>query len=185
MRRHLLGLLLITLAVSMVASAQEQKPAEKPGTPLTASGRLMAARTAYLKKGPGSSIPFDFISSAVEGWAHYTLVDSPQKADVVIEVSAPDLEGNGVSVTSSTSSDPTTGRPTQSTSSSRTLSPSQVKMVVYDAKTKFPLWTATENAKFAMKKKNTEDNLYEAAQKLFAKFRDHIENAAAAKPAAK
>jgi hypothetical protein len=48
-------------------------------------------------------------------------------------------------------------------------------MSVYDQKTKLPLWSGTEQPKFAMKRNAKENNLLAAAQKLFERFRDRVE----------
>jgi hypothetical protein len=153
------------------------KPNEKPQTPptparpLTRAKNLATATTAYVKYGGGNRIPYDAIESALEGWAHYTLVETPEKADIIIEISAP--EEGGVSVSSSTSI--SGGRPDESTRTTRSISASQVRMSVYDQKTKLPLWSGTEQPKFAMKRNAKENNLLAAAQKLFERFRDRVE----------
>jgi hypothetical protein len=54
-------------------------------------------------------------------------------------------------------------------------------MTVRDAKSKTPLWSATEQPKFAMKQKAKEDNLVKASQLLVSKFHDRIETAATSK----
>jgi hypothetical protein len=149
------------------ALAQEQP---KPAPPMSSTSRLTAAKTIFLKRGPGSEIPYNVVSGIMEGWGRFTEVNSPDKADLVIEVSAPDQRG-GVSVSSTTrGADSTTYG-----SSSRQLSGTMVKMVVYDAKSKLPLWSASEQPKFAMKQKAREDSLVEAAEKLAAKFRGRVE----------
>src|ERR1700675_64167 len=87
----------ILLLLATVSFAQDQKPAQ---TPVSPSARLVAAKTAYMRNGGGSEIPFNVIESGIEGWGRFALVDSPQKADVIIEVVAPE-DDNGVSVSSS------------------------------------------------------------------------------------
>lgn len=169
MRRFLLFYSTLSIIVAIIATAQEPKKT----IPMTASGRLAAARTAYVKNAGGNSIPFRVINSAIEGWGRFTLVDTPDKADIIVEVSAPD-EG-GVSMSSSMSRSPVTGGETQSTTTTRRISGGQVKMAVLDGKSKAVLWTASEQPKFAMKQKAKEDNLVEAAQRLVAKFRERIE----------
>ncbi len=154
------------------AYAQENPPAKKP-VPLSPSARLAAAKTVFVKNAGGSEIPYNVISSALEGWPRLMLVDTPEKADLIVEISSP-TEGNGVSVSSSTRTN-SMGRPETSTTTSRDLSVSQISMVVYDAKNKVALWSAREQPKSAFRQKAREDNLVEAAQRLFTKFRDRIE----------
>ncbi len=173
MRRSFFILFSAMLTVSFLAvRAQENSPAKKP-VPLSPSARLAAAKTAFLKSGGGSDIPYNVISSALEGWPRFALVDSPEKADLIIEISSP-TEDNGVSVSSSTRTN-VMGKPESSTTTTRELSVSQIKMVVYDAKNKVALWSATEQPKSAFRQKAREDNLVEAAQRLFTKFRDRIQ----------
>jgi len=173
---RLIAALLFVCALT-IACAQEQKTP----VPLTPSARLNAAMTVFMKDGGGSSIPFDVISSALEAWGRFTMVDSPDKADVVVEVSAP-ASGSGVSVSSSTRPSGTNaGRPEQNTTTTRELSSGQVKMSVYDPKSKMPLWSASEQPKFAMKQKAREDNLVNAAQRLISKFRERLESATTSK----
>ena len=153
------------------AAATEKKPTFVP--PLA---RLAAAKTIYLKRGSGSDVPFDVISAAVEGWGRYAVVTDVDKADIVMEISAPE-ESGGVTISSSTNNNTVSGRPEQSNSSSRQISGGggPVRMVVYDPKSKSQLFVSSELAKSAIKQKTREDNLVDAAQKLFLKFHDRVE----------
>lgn len=159
-------LAVVALLLSTFCLAQDQKSAT---TPVSPSARLSAAKTAYLHNGGGSEIPFNVIEAGVEGWGRFTLVDSPQKADVIIEVVAPE-DDSGVSVSSSTDA---SGHATSR--SSRDLTVSIIKLTVYDAKTHLPLWAANERPKGAFKERAREDNLVQAAEKLVSRFRDRLE----------
>jgi hypothetical protein len=130
----------------------------------------MAAKTAFVKNTEGGSdIPYNVIEGALEGWARLMLVDSPEKADIVIEISAPqDSLGTSVSTTTDHGGK-TTSR------SSRDLNVEIIKMAVYDAHTHLMLWSANEKPKGAFKDKAREDNLVAASQRLLAKFRDRLE----------
>jgi hypothetical protein len=180
LRRLLLGAAFCVLMATSVwcQEAKDAKPAEpeKKATFTPPLARLAAAKTVYLKRGSGSDVAFDVISAAVEGWGRYAVVTDIEKADLVIEVNAPE-ESGGVTFSSSTNTNTVTGRPEQSTSSNRQISSGggPVRMVVYDPKTKAQLFFSSEIAKGAMKAKNREDNLVEAAQKLFLKFHDRVE----------
>lgn len=159
-----------------------QEP-QKPNPPMSPLVRLTSAKTVYLKSGGGSDIPYNVISSDMEGWGRYELVKSPEKADLIVEITAPSEGGSGVSVSSSTQTGEY-GRPEDSVSTSRELSQGGgiVKLVVYDPHSKAPLWSATEQAKSAMRQKAREDNLVQAAEKVFTKFHDRIEPPVPAKP---
>jgi hypothetical protein len=164
--------LLILVAGSFIA-AQAQEPPAKPAS-ISASARLAAAKTVFLKKAGGSDIPLNVITSDIEGWGRFTLVDSAEKADLVLEVLSPDENGN-VTVTNSYGVAPGSTQPESSTRTSRELPGSEVKLTVYDPRSKVPLWSGHEKAKPAMKAKVREDNLVEAAERLFAAFRQRVE----------
>lgn len=152
---------------------EKQSEAKKPAY-VPPSARLVAAKSALVTNGGGSEIPYNVISSGLEGWGRFKLVDKAPEADIIVEVSSP-AESGGVSVSSQTQS--ATGRPEQTTTTSRNLSGGTVKLVVYDAKTKVALWSATEQAKSALRQKAREDNLYQAAARLMTKFRERVEGA--------
>lgn len=167
----------LLLACSFVV-AQEQKTAsaQEQGKPpaLTPSAKLAAARTAYLKRVGGNEIAYNVIETSMEGWGRFLLADSPEKADIIIDVSGPSEDGD-VSVSSRTRTNGVSGRPEQSTTTSRDLSNAPVKLVVFDAKTKMLLWSGTENPKGGFKQKTRDDNLVQAANKLFTRFHDRVE----------
>ena len=169
-------LLFMVLAMAMVATltvvAQEKASAE-PKKPVFVppSARLAAAKSALVKNGGGSEIPYNVISSGMEGWGRFKLVDSSPEADIVVEVTSPEEEG-GVSVGSRTRT--ATGR-TEETTTSRNLSSGGIRLLVYDAKTHVALWSASEPAKGAMRQKAREDNLVQAAARLLTKFRERVE----------
>lgn len=154
------------------------KQATKPPV-LSPTLRLQAAKTAYVKRLEGSSIGSDTVTQTLEGWGRYKLVDSAEKADLIVEVTSPDEGGNGVSVSSSTSGPSRTGDRAyeQSSKSSRELSTGggPMRVAVRDAKTNTTLFVASEQVKGAMKKNARENNLVEAAQKIMAKFHERVE----------
>ncbi len=146
---------------------------EKKHPLLTAEARLAAARNVIVVRTRGGDIPYDVIRTTVEGWGRYTLVAEPDKADLIMEV-ASSGGGGDVRVTGS-SSNSSTGRPEQSTSTSKDISSTEVTLTVLDAQNKRVLWHATETAKYAVKQKARENNLVEAAERLASKFHDRIE----------
>jgi hypothetical protein len=176
----ILGCALCAFAQEAAKPSQETtKPAQeapKPVPPMSPFLRLTSAKTIFLEASGGSDIPYNVISSSMEGWGRYQLVKSPEEADLIMKIVAPSDGGGGVTVSSSTKSDEF-GRPQDSVSSTRELSSGDgtVKLVVYDAHSKVPLWSATEEAKGAMRQKAREDNLVKASEKLFTKFHDRIE----------
>lgn len=143
--------------------------------------RLTSAKSIFIKSSGSSDIPYNVISSSMEGWGRYEIVKSPDKADLIMEITAPSDNGGGVTVSSSTKNDQF-GRPQDSMSSSRDLSSGggTVRLVLYDARSKAALWSAMEEAKGAMRQKAREDNLVNASERLFTKFHDRIEPSAKA-----
>ena len=113
----------------------------------------------------------------MEGWGRFTFVETPEKADLVIEISS--TGDSGVQVSSSSKMSAETGHEEKSSSTRKDISPTDVKMTVFDSRNKRGLWTATETVKFAMKEKGKENNLVEAAERLASKFHDRLEPPAA------
>lgn len=150
-----------------------QQPAEKKPIIETPSMRLASAKNVFIYRTHGSRIPLDVIQSTLEGWGRFTLVEKPEKADLLIEVSS--SGDSGVQVSSSSNVSPVSGKEEKSTSSRKDISPTEVKVTVFDARNKRGLWTATESVKFAMKEKAKENNLVEAAERLASRFHDRLE----------
>src|SRR4029077_17593475 len=139
----------------------------------TPSMRLVSARNVLIVRTHGSRIPFEVIKSTLEGWGRFTLVETPEKADLIIEISS--TGDSGVQVSSSSKVSPETGQEEKSSSTRKDISPTEVKMTVFDSRNKRGLWTATESVKFAMKEKGKENNLVDASERLASKFHDRLE----------
>ena len=150
-----------------------QQPAEKKPVIETPSMRLASARNVFINRTHGSRIPFETIRSTIEGWGRFTLVETPDKSDLLIEIAS--SGDSGVQVSSSSSVSPESGHEEKSTSTRKDISPTDIRMIVSDARNKRVLWTATEGVKFAMKEKAKENNLVEAAERLAKKFHDRLE----------
>jgi hypothetical protein len=155
---------IVLMLFASLCFAQEQKPVNPPVSP---AARLMAAKTAYVKSIGESETPYNVIESGLEGWPRFMLVDSPQKADVIIEIAAKEEE-SGTSVSSSSDSG-------KKTHINHDLNVTEIKLTVYDSRTHLPLWTASERPKGGFKDKTREDNLLKASQTLLQKFRDRME----------
>src|SRR6476659_3504026 len=97
-------LLLVLAATAQDVPAKNTDRAAAAAKPvLSPTVRLQAAKTAYVKNMDGSSIGADTITTTLEGWGRYRVVDSPAKADLLIEVTSPDDFDGGVSISSSSS----------------------------------------------------------------------------------
>lgn len=62
---------------------------------------------------------------------------------------------------------------------SRDLSNAPIKLVIFDGRSRAALWSASEQPKSALRQKNRQDNVVEAAQKLLSKLRERVEPTAA------
>jgi predicted Zn-dependent protease len=140
----------------------------------TATERLTSAKTAMVTRDRGNQIPYDVISSTLEGWGRFTMVDTAAKADLVVTVATTGGD-SPVKTSASAKVNPLTGRPESSSGGGVEYSNAEITMTVYDAKTKRVLWTAVQTAKSAMKQTARENNLVEAAEKLASKFHDRLE----------
>lgn len=151
------------------------KDSEKKPVPIqTPTARLASARNIYVVRTRGGDIPFDTIRTTIDGWERFTLVNAPDKADLIIEISSTGGD-NEIRVTSGMSPSIETGRMEESNHSSKDFSGTEVSMIVADAKNKRVLWRGTESAKYAVRQTARENNLVEAAEKLAAKFHDRLE----------
>ena len=167
----MIGFLILVLG-ALFAGAQ-QPPTEKKPLIETPSMRLAAAKNVFITRTHGSRIPLDVIRSTMEGWERFTFVETPEKADLIIEISS--TGDSGVQVSSSSKVSAETGHEEKSSSTRKDISPTEVKMTVFDSRNKRGLWSATESVKFAMKEKGKENNLVDAAERLASKFHDRLE----------
>jgi hypothetical protein len=176
MRKSLLlgGFILALLSLGAFAQQQPDKQPEKKPAVETPTERLAHAKNVLVTRARGNDIPYDTIKSTLDGWGRFTLVESVEKADLVVTVATTGGD-NSVRVGSSINPSPLTGRPEQSTSSTRDFSSADITMTVYDAKNKRVLWTGTETAKSALRQTTRENNLVEAAERLTVKFHDRLE----------
>jgi len=161
----------VVIASGFLSHAQ-QSPEKKPLIE-TPSMRLAAAKNVFITRTHGSRIPLDVIKSTLEGWGRFTFVETPEKADLIIEISS--TGDSGVQVSSSSKVSPETGQEEKSNTTRKDISPTEVKMTVFDSRNKRGLWTATESVKFAMKEKGKENNLVDASERLASKFHERLE----------
>jgi hypothetical protein len=162
---------LVVIAGGLLSQAQQ--PPEKKPLIETPSMRLAAAKNVFITRTHGSRIPLDVIKSTLEGWGRFTFVETPEKADLIIEISS--TGDSGVQVSSSSKVSPETGKEEKSSSTRKDISPTEVKMTVFDSRNKRGLWSATESVKFAMKEKGKENNLVDASERLASNFHDRLE----------
>ena len=173
--RKFSGFIFPTVLILLVSgiSAFSQQRAEKKPLIETPSMRLAAAKSVFISRIHGSRIPLDVIRSTMEGWERFSFVETPDKADLIIEISS--TGDSGVQVSSSSKVSPETGQEEKSNSTRKDISPTDIRMAVFDSRNKRPLWAATETVKFAMKEKGKENNLVDAAERLASKFHQRLE----------
>lgn len=170
--------LVVVLLIAGVLFAQEKPqapPEQKNPAYVSPSARLAAAKTVFMKNNGGSEIPFNLISGGIEGWARFVPVDSPEQADIVIEITSPDDDRSSQSTSKSKTKVGAQGHMEDSASASRTVNEGPIKMVVSDARTHLTLWAASENPKGGFRQRARDEHLVEAAQRLLTKFRERIE----------
>ena len=169
-----LSILLVTIFAAAIQQEQKQPEKKTAAPPMSTSARLAAAKTAFLRKaGGGDNIAYDVASTTLDGWQRFTLVNSPEKADIIIEIFT--SEESQTSVSSSLGTSRETGRLEQSSRSTKQITTAEIKLTVYDARSNVPFWTGIEHPKSAMKKKDRENYEVEAAQRLMTKFHDQVE----------
>jgi len=163
------------LTVGLALAQQPSPPAQQPANPGAAAhyDRMAAAKSVFLKNAGGSSdLPFNVISRNFESWGRYILVDSPDNADLIIEIQSPDDGSDKKDKDSNTKV--YSGGNQQKESSAPKPVIDVITITVYD-KNKRPLWIGREEPKFAVRHKAEDEHLLEAAQKLFTRFHDRIE----------
>ncbi|MGB9104605.1 MAG: hypothetical protein WCC59_07605 [Terriglobales bacterium] len=171
-----LASLVAALLTTGILVAQEKPPAppeQKNPAYVSPSARLAAAKTVFVKNNGGSDIPFNVISGGLEGWGRFLPVDSPEQADIVIEVTSPDDDHTSKDATKTKVG--ASGRMEESASASRNVYEGPIKMVVSDAHTHLTLWAASDQPKGGFRQRARDEHLVEAAERLVAKFRERLE----------
>jgi hypothetical protein len=156
------------------ALAQEQpQPEAKKPTYVSPSARLTAAKTVFIKNNGGSDVPFNVFQAALESWARYQLVDSPEQADILINITSPDDDRTSTEKSHIASSGGKSRGPDTAPSRANTEGP--IRVVVSDARTHLTLWSASDQPKGGFRQKARDEHLVEAAQRLMTQFRERVE----------
>jgi len=161
----------------------QQTPSENPqpksAPSVSATTRLLNAKTVFVKKIAGGDIAFDLLNNAIISWPRYQVVDDEKKADLLIEVSSPAPPKKDDESKTSVSGGSNGRDPRTPPAPTTTYSDTDVKLFVRDAHTRAILWSGREPAKEAFRQAKTDENIMEAAQKLFHRLQDRIEPPAA------
>jgi hypothetical protein len=166
----------VLLAFTAGFSGDKKKDSKAPSAPLPKP--IVTAKTAFLVKGPGSDpylkgggdLAFDTFYADMKAWGKYQIVDTPDQADIVFELSYSSRQV-GTSVWSSTN----TYTGATQVYSSPDMDP-RVSLNVYDRKTGFVLWSAAEARDTARRRKNREKNLIKAVHDMVSNLRMRTEN---------
>lgn len=182
MRFRLLFLIVCCLSACAQQTASQNEPA-KPVISVSATTRLLNAKTVFVKKIAGGDIAFDIVNNAIVGWPRYIVVDDPEKADLLIEVSSPAPpkkdDNNGVKGSSGSGA---ARDPRAMPAPTSTYADTDVKIFVRDAHTRAILWSGREQAKEAFRQAKTDENIIDATQKVLDKLHDRVEPPTASTP---
>jgi hypothetical protein len=155
----------ISLVVALSVLGQQHPPVSQ-----NLSERLAFGKSMYVKNTHGGNIAFDVISTDLQNWGRFTVLSTPEKADLIAEVTS--YESGAISLGGNTTAP---YERSAQTGVRKDLSSSSVTLRISEAKTNRELWTGTEKIKSAFKKKTEEDNVVAAAEKLFVRLHDTVE----------
>jgi hypothetical protein len=149
--------------------AQDQ-PSTEPKKPVSTVARLQAAKTVFLKNESVTDIPFNVIQAGMESWPRYQIVNSPDKADIVLEVLAPE-DPNSTNL----NKDENGGKSSKKETSKENATLQFIRLTAMDARTNAMLFMDTLRPKNSWKEANRTQNEIECAQKLFTSFKNRVE----------
>ncbi len=172
MRRAFSFVVLALVPVCLAQAPPATEPAPSRPVFVSPAARLAAAKTAFLRNAGGGEVPFNVVSSGLEGWGRFRLVDSPSDADIVIEVTSPEDETTSKSSRTRVSA---SGRVEDTTTATRDLSSDAIKLTVRDARTHIVLWSASDRPKGGWHQRTRDDHLVESAARLVRMFRERLE----------
>jgi len=129
---------------------------------------IVNAKKIFLTNGGGSNLAYDAFFSAIKEWGRYQIVGSPDEADLIIELKYW-VEHDGTDV--STFTNTYTGK-TQSISTE--LVDPQLKLTIYDAKSKNSLWSAIDHRQLARREKNREKETIKSAERLVDQLKTRV-----------
>lgn len=180
MRFRIFSVVALCLAASFALAQESQTPAQplaKEGAStrlVSPKARLAAAKNVYLKNLTKNDFAFEIVQNAMLAWPRFLVVDSQDKADITIEVSAPpppekhdDTKmGGGVG-----------GRDTNQSNPSKdyVMTDPNVRLMVRDAHSKALLWNASEPVKDSLHQSKIDDSIIDGTNKLIRKLKDAIE----------
>lgn len=157
--------LFMVLLVATTVLAKNRK--DVPLAPLPA--KVLTAKKVFLTNAGGSDLAFDAFYSAMKDWGIYRIVDSPEAADLIFELSYVTIRG-GTRVWSSTN----TYDGTTQVHSAQITDP-QVLLTIFDGENKQALWSTVEHRRLARLQRNREKETINAAERIVAKLRARVD----------
>lgn len=158
MLSRIFALSFLLVVVSMSVFAQEEAK-QGPQKMLSADARLQAATTIYLKNSSKSDIPMQVVQASFEGWPKYMVVDSPEKADLILQVDAA-IEA------------PMTSDDDKKDEKKKDLTITSVRLTALESRNKVVLWSQSDRP---TGKGSKEEKTIEATQRLIHAFRKRVE----------
>ncbi len=126
---------------------------------------IINAKKIFIVNGGGSNLAYDTFYSAMKKWGRYELIGSPDNADLVVQLSY-GVESGGVLVW--------TNPATKRANSSEVHYP-KISLVIYDPKSKTPLWSTVDYPRTAVRQKNGEKEIIKSAERVVNQLRTRID----------
>ena len=165
-RMMLVVLSFVLCLAPSVAIAQKKPDKDVPMAPLPIQIRM--AKKVFIANGGGSDRGYDIFYADMKDWAKYELVNSPDEAELVMEISYRNEDG-GTRVWSATN---TYTKATQVYSSAITWR--FLVLTIYDRKSQTVLWSTRNYPKGAYREKNREKEFYKAVHALVEALRKRM-----------
>lgn len=129
---------------------------------------VLHAKKVFLLKGEGLDAALDDVYAALKDWGRFEIVDSPDKAELVFQISLI-IHDSGPIVTSNTNF--YTGKTTNSTDRVITA---DLNLVILSSPSKAVLWQTTVHPRGAFRQKTADKNLMDSASQLVKGLRERI-----------
>jgi|SRR5579884_92018 len=171
-RLLLVGLLLC----SICAMAGSRSRKDIPPAPLPTA--VTNAKKIFLANGGGSDLAYDAFYDAMKSWGRYTIVGTPDDADVIVELAYRVEHGGTRTWATSNGSATSYGNTTTYNGGTqlhtREIPDPQLVLTIYDAKSKQSVWSATDHRRLARLEKNREKEIINSAERLVDELKTRV-----------
>jgi len=138
----------------------------KDATPSSLPAAIREAKKVFLRNGGDSDLAYDAFYSEMQSWGRYEIVNAPDEADLVVELTF--RVGRGREWLH----DETVGAPHDGRRYPLLM---LTTLTVFDASSNDSLWSAVESRKLALTEKNREKDTVNLVQKLVAELKHGVE----------